>query len=144
MSYTLGEAAIACGKSKSTLSKAIKNGKISAKKNDNGAFEIEPSELHRLYPPAPLAIEENTSESVEIKQKETPNSTPKNTSNIEVLEAKLQMANERIEELKADKEELKADKEKLEVDKEQWRQQATNLLAAPDKRGLLQRIFGKG
>ena len=91
-----------------------------------------------MYPPAPLAIEENTSESVEIKQKETLNSTPKNTSNIEVLEAKLQMANERIEE-------LKADKEKLEVDKEQWRQQATNLLAAPqDKRGLLQRIFGKG
>ena len=118
--------------------KAIKNGKISAKKNENGAFEIEPSELHRLYPPAPLAIEENTSESVDIKQKETPDSIPKNTSNIEVLEAKLQMANERIEE-------LKADKEKLEVDKEQWRQQATSLLAAPqDKRGLLQKIFGKG
>ena len=137
MSYTLGEAAIATGKSKSTLSKAIKAGKITAFKNDNGAFEIEPSELHRLYPPAPLAIEENTSESVDSEQNATPDSTPKNTNNIEVLEAKLQMANERIEE-------LKADKEKLEVDKEQWRQQATNLLAAPDRRGLLQRIFGKG
>ena len=138
MSYTLGEAAIATGKSKSTLSKAIKAGKITAFKNDNGAFEIEPSELHRLYPPAPLAIEENTSESVDSEQNATPDSIPKNTSNIEVLEAKLQMANERIDE-------LKADKEKLEVDKEQWRQQATNLLAAPqDKRGLLQRIFGKG
>ena len=138
MSYTLGEAAIATGKSKSTLSKAIKAGKITAFKNDNGAFEIEPSELHRLYPPAPLAIEENTSESIDSEQNATPDLTPKNTSNIEVLEAKLQMANERIEE-------LKADKEKLEVDKEQWRQQATNLLAAPqDKRGLLQRIFGKG
>ena len=53
------------------------------------------------------------------------------------FEAKLQMANERIDE-------LKLDKEKLEIDKEQWRQQATNLLAAPDRRGLLQRIFGKG
>ena len=137
MSYTLGEAAIATGKSKSTLSKAIKAGKITAFKNENGAFEIEPSELHRLYPPAPTDVEENTSESVDREQNATPNSTPKNTSNIEVLEAKLQMANERIEE-------LKADKEKLEVDKEQWRQQATNLLAAPDKRGLLQRIFGKG
>ena len=137
MSYTLGEAAIATGKSKSTLSKAIKAGKITAFKNDNGAFEIEPSELHRLYPPAPLAIEENTSESIDSEQNATPDSTPKNTSNIEVLETKLQMANERIEE-------LKADKEKLEVDKEQWRQQATNLLAAPDRRGLLQRIFGKG
>mgnify|MGYP001348032171 FL=1 len=133
MSYTLGEAAIACGKSKSTLSKAIKSGKISAFKNDNGAFEIEPSELFRLYPPTPPPIEQNTIETVGVEQKET----PKNTNNIEMLEAKLQMANERIDE-------LKSDKEKLEIDKEQWRQQATNLLAAPDRRGLLQRIFGKG
>ena len=133
MSYTLGEAAIACGKSKSTLSKAIKAGKISAFKNDHGAFEIEPSELFRLYPPTPPPIEQNTIETVGFKQKET----PKNANNIEMLEAKLQMANERIDE-------LKLDKEKLEIDKEQWRQQATNLLAAPDRRGLLQRIFGKG
>jgi TolA-binding protein len=133
MSYTLGEAAIACGKSKSTLSKAIKSGKISAFKNDHGAFEIEPSELFRLYPPTPPPIEQNTIETVGVEQKET----PKNTNNIEMLEAKLQMANERIDE-------LKLDKEKLEIDKEQWRQQATNLLAAPDRRGLLQRIFGKG
>tara|TARA_B100000795_G_scaffold207318_1_gene160785 strand:+ start:205 stop:606 length:402 start_codon:yes stop_codon:yes gene_type:complete len=133
MSYTLGEAAIACGKSKSTLSKAIKAGKISAFKNDHGAFEIEPSELFRLYPPTPPPIEQNTIETVGVEQKET----PKNTNNIEMLEAKLQMANERIDE-------LKLDKEKLEIDKEQWRQQATNLLAAPDRRGLLQRIFGKG
>ena len=133
MPYTLGEAAIACGKSKSTLSKAIKSGKISAFKNDHGAFEIEPSELFRLYPPTPPPIEQNTIETVGVEQKET----PKNTNNIEMLEAKLQMANERIDE-------LKLDKEKLEIDKEQWRQQATNLLAAPDRRGLLQRIFGKG
>ena len=133
MSYTLGEAAIACGKSKSTLSKSIKAGKISAFKNDHGAFEIEPSELFRLYPPTPPPIEQNTIETVGVEQKET----PENTNNIEMLEAKLQMANERIDE-------LKSDKEKLEIDKEQWRQQATNLLAAPDRRGLLQRIFGKG
>lgn len=133
MSYTLGEAAIACGKSKSTLSKAIKSGKISAFKNDHGAFEIEPSELFRLYPPTPPPIEQNTIETAGVEQKET----PENTNNIEMLEAKLQMANERIDE-------LKLDKEKLEIDKEQWRQQATNLLAAPDRRGLLQRIFGKG
>ena len=137
MSYTLGEAAIACGKSKSTLSKAIKSGKISAFKNDNGAFEIEPSELFRLYPPTPPPIKQNAIETVGVEQKTTPDSTSKNTNNVEMLEAKLQMANERIDE-------LKSDKEKLEIDKEQWRQQATNLLAAPDRRGLLQRIFGKG
>jgi hypothetical protein len=67
MSYTLGEAAIACGKSKSTISKAIKAGKISAEKNDHGTFEIEASELHRVYPPAPSPIEQNTIETQHLK-----------------------------------------------------------------------------
>jgi hypothetical protein len=38
MAYTLGEAAKATGKSKATLSKAIKSGRISATKGDTGAF----------------------------------------------------------------------------------------------------------
>lgn len=50
MAYTLGEAAKATGKSKATLSKAIKSGRISAIKGDTGAFQIDPSELHRVYP----------------------------------------------------------------------------------------------
>jgi hypothetical protein len=144
MSYTLGEAAKAVGKSKGALSKAIKNGRFTATKLDNGSYRIDPSELHRVYPPLPSPTEVNSNPTPQSERLATHTTTPEKTSNIEVLEAKLQMAVERIEELKADKEELKADKEKLEVDKEQWRQQATNLLAAPDKRGLLQRIFGKG
>ena len=51
MSYTLGEAARAVGKSKGTISKAIKSGKISAVKQENGSFRIEAAELHRVYPP---------------------------------------------------------------------------------------------
>ena len=42
MSYTLGEAAKAVGKSKGTISKAIKSGKISAVKQENGSFRIKP------------------------------------------------------------------------------------------------------
>jgi hypothetical protein len=61
MVYTLGEAAKATGKSKATISKAIKSGRISAKKGDTGAFAIDPSELHRVYP---LTVED--------EQKETP------------------------------------------------------------------------
>ena len=51
MVYTLGEAAKATGKSKATISKAIKNGRISAHKDETGTFCIDPSELHRVYPP---------------------------------------------------------------------------------------------
>jgi excisionase family DNA binding protein len=47
MSYTLGEAAKAVGLSKPTLSRAIKNGKLSGKKLEDGSYQINPSELER-------------------------------------------------------------------------------------------------
>lgn len=50
MAYTLGEAAKATGISKPTLSRAIKNGKISAVQREDGSYQIDPAELHRVYP----------------------------------------------------------------------------------------------
>jgi excisionase family DNA binding protein len=50
--FTLGTAAKHVGKSKPTISKAIKDGKLSATKV-NGVFEIEPSELLRVFPNSP-------------------------------------------------------------------------------------------
>jgi len=50
MRYTLGTAAKATGKAKSTILRAINSGKISAKKTYDGSYEIEPSELHRVFP----------------------------------------------------------------------------------------------
>ena len=47
MSYTLGEAAKAVGFSKPTLSRAIKNGKLSAKRLDDGSYSIDAAELER-------------------------------------------------------------------------------------------------
>ena len=49
--YTIGTAAKATGKSKSTISRDIEKGKISAMKNDDGSYSIDPAELHRVYPP---------------------------------------------------------------------------------------------
>ena len=50
MSYTLGEAARATGKSKPTIARAIKTGKLSADRGDDGAYSIDPAELNRIYP----------------------------------------------------------------------------------------------
>lgn len=50
MKYTLSQAAMATGKNKATVQRAIKSGKISAMKNPSGAYEIDPSELHRVFP----------------------------------------------------------------------------------------------
>jgi hypothetical protein len=56
MVYTLGQAAKATGKTKTTIAKAIAKGRISAQKDDIGQYVIDPSELHRVYP---LTVENN-------------------------------------------------------------------------------------
>ena len=129
MVYTLGEAARATGKSKATISKAIKSGRISAQKDEIGTFHIDPSELHRVYPPT-----------VSSEQEETPKKTLARTDidgTIRELQARLEAAHDRL----SDKETVIAD---LKEDRDRWRQQATALLAdhRPTK-GLIARLFGR-
>ena len=50
MPYSLKDAAEASGKSKPTILRAIQNGKVSAEKDAHGEWQIEPAELHRVYP----------------------------------------------------------------------------------------------
>jgi hypothetical protein len=129
MAYTLGQAAKACGKSKSTLSKAVKAGKISVIKNDDGSFSIEPVELFRVFP----AVSQ-TGEGEQKEHQSSPNETVGNTEkDMELIElrVKLEAAQERIKD--------------LEQDKEDWKQQATRLLTHQPNNsgGLFRRLFGK-
>lgn len=50
MAYTLGQAAQASGKSRSTIKRALENGQIVGEKGDSGKWQIEPAELRRVYP----------------------------------------------------------------------------------------------
>ena len=128
MVYTLGEAAKATGKSKATISKAIKSGRISAKKGETGAFAIDPSELHRVYPLP-----------VEGEQDETPKSPQVNGKDdglIRELKARLEAAQERL----TDKESVIVD---LKEDRDKWRQQATTLLTDQRPKGFLKRLLNK-
>ena len=113
MGYTIGEAAKATGKTKSTISKAIKSGRVSAARKGNGVYDIDPAELHRVYPPLsgkrdiqPLNGErEETGKIVHIKE----------------LEAKLEAAGKETLMLREQLNDLKQDRD-------HWRQQATALL----------------
>lgn len=51
MKHTLGTAAKAAGVSKSTIYRAVKSGKLSASRNADDEYEIDPAELHRVYEP---------------------------------------------------------------------------------------------
>jgi hypothetical protein len=128
MVYTLGEAAKATGKSKATISKAIKCGRISAQKDETGTFHIDPSELHRVYPPA-----------VYIEHNETPGNTRERADidgTIRELQARLEAAHERL----SDKETVISD---LREDRDKWRQQATALLVDQRPKGFLKRFLGQ-
>lgn len=90
--YTLGTASKATGKTKGTIQKAIVKGRISAQKNDIGEWQIDPAELHRVYPPSRPQSE----------REETPPTPEGNALKISTLEAEVQRLNERL----ADKDRL--------------------------------------
>ena len=48
--FTLAQAIAATGKSRSTLIRAIRTGKLSATRDEAGTYLVEPSELHRVFP----------------------------------------------------------------------------------------------
>jgi hypothetical protein len=49
--YTIATAAAAVGRNKTAILRAIKAGKISIVEDENGEWQIDPAELHRIYPP---------------------------------------------------------------------------------------------
>jgi hypothetical protein len=61
MPYTLSQAAEAVGMNRSSILRAIKAGKISATRDEHDQWQIEPAELHRVYP-APTPATSHTDE----------------------------------------------------------------------------------
>lgn len=53
MSFDLASAAAATGVAKSSVLRAIKGGRISALRDDNGRWSVEPAELFKIFPPLP-------------------------------------------------------------------------------------------
>lgn len=114
--YTLGTAAKATGKSKTTIQRAISKGKISAQKDQDGSYSIDPSELHRVFP---RVTDETVSSDREMDTSRPPDETPELRAKIEALEAMLAREREALNEVREDR--------------DAWKQQATALLAAPQK-----------
>jgi hypothetical protein len=138
MAYTLGEAAKATGKSKTTIKRALEKGVLfSVKKSDLGEWQIEPIELHRIYP----RVDHGT---VTL---DTPGSTPGHTE----LQVKLHAAEREMTLLRELLDREREVSRGLEQDRDQWRQQATALLtdqrrpqAAIERRSFWARLLGGG
>ena len=70
MYYSMKQAAEATGKTKPTILRAIQKGKISAKKDEHGEWEIDPAELHRVYKPVPVGTGTRTNANGAIDSRE--------------------------------------------------------------------------
>lgn len=117
MKYTLGTAAKATGKSKTTIQRAISKGIISAEKLDGGSYSIDPSELHRMYP---LIAHATVSLDSTMDTVRPPGVTFELQAKIAGLEALLAREREALSELR--------------TERDAWKQQATALLQGPTKR----------
>ena len=109
MKLSLGQAAKQVGISKSTLSRLIKQGKISAERQDNGTLHIDASELDRL---ADIRATMHRSGNVSAQQSDTPKET--------VLQREVEL----LRELLHDKERTIED---LRQERDAWRGQAERL-----------------
>ena len=129
MTYTLGTAAKATGKSKPTIQRAIKSGRISAKKNDKGNYVIDPAELHRVYPP----VSRNGNDNGTLKQNVTPNNNTVLQREIELLREQLGRERETISDLRR----------RLDAESEE-RRRLTMMITdqRPKKKTRLNRISG--
>jgi hypothetical protein len=127
MQYTLGTAAKATGKAKSTILRARKSCTIRAKKSPDGSYEIEPSELHRVF-------ERNGA------QQSVSNNTQPHEEQGETLRFRLEILEAERERERALLQETIAD---LREDRDKWRQQATALLEDHRPKGFFKRLLGR-
>jgi len=115
MGITLREASEKVGVTRQTLMKAIKTGRVSAEKSDNGEWRIEPVELFRVWPPVNG-----------VQQPLQPDLTGGNTPG---LQAENRLLREQIAELREDR--------------NAWREQAQRL-ALTDQRATPQPVPQRG
>ena len=90
MKLTLGQAAKHCGFSKPTLSRAIKSGRLSATRLDDGSYAVDPAELQRW-------VENNAHANSHVKRVETPPETPETPISDNALQAEVQKLRELLD-----------------------------------------------
>jgi excisionase family DNA binding protein len=134
--FSLREAAEQAGASKSTIFRAIKAGRLSATRDHDGNFAIDPAELFRVYPPRSSATVPAQLETRSERLDATPSSNNEKPAGTDFekrlqqvraqaeFEARAKLAEERLADLKQQLDELKGQRDK-------WQEQAERLALAP-------------
>src|SRR5215210_2897151 len=118
---SLRAAAEMAGTSKSSIFRAIRSGRLSAARGDDGSFQIDPSELMRAFPPQVSRPER--AGNAPSGQSETPDLALRNATlegEVKALGTEVRLLREAVD--------------RLERDRDRWHEQAQRLaLAGPGK-----------
>lgn len=166
MKLTMGQAAKHLDCSKATLSRAIKEGRLSAERKEDGSFSIDPAELQRYANGAGLMFTAELLQKPAEKQQTTLSATPETPAEtgvysavleaqLEGLKAILAEKERRITDLEADRRELKDDRERLlkliedaagtvKAITDQSQRAKAEETAPPAPRSLFERLLGRG
>jgi hypothetical protein len=127
---TLGQAARLTGLGKTTLTRAIKAGRMSAGRREDGSYEIDPAELSRVYTVRPETLETGARSGSAVRHA-TPNETPRDGEGDPEVTARLAALEEQVRGLNDLLEEVKQSREEVRRDRDHWRDQAARALPAP-------------
>ena len=152
-SFSLREAAEQAGTSKSTIWRAIKSGRLSATRLDDGGFAIDTSELFRVFQAQRTGERAEGQDAIaretpakRFATAETASATPaldaETAARLAAAEAELAGLKALLAEVKASRDETRADRDQLRADRDGWRERAERLLAAPASRPWWRRLVG--
>ncbi len=117
MAYSLKQAAEAVGRGKPAILRAIQKGIISANRNAKNEWVIDPSELHRVYPP----IASNDAQSVQAERDATHDAT-------DILQRENLLLREQIEILRDERQDLRRRLDQSEEERRETQGKLTALL----------------
>lgn len=120
---TLSEAASIVGVNKATLWRAIKQGRLSAHREDGKAYRIEESELLRVFPDIGKQHSGNSDSSAPPEHA---------TLQIDTLKAQVELLHRQIEDMQRDKQWLMQRIETLEATQQH--------LLPPPRQGIIERV----
>jgi len=139
---TAKEAADRVGKSKATILRHIKEGKISATRDESKHYHIDPSELVRAYGGELSEATREVDQVASMKQREVPQNNPDAVELQAKLDAATQLAEERERELHHRDQTISDLRKRLDTEGEERRKLTAMLTDQSKQRGFWKRLLG--
>lgn len=155
---TLNEAAEQVGRSKGTISKAVKDGRLSVHSKQGKTFNIDPIELDRWNKAYPVRNRHKNQQKTEVEQIETPKNTNENIdllvelatlreklASLETSSAKQERTlSDQVDDLRQRLDESERERRTKDAEMKALTDQRIQAMEQPEPQGIFKKLFGVG